>query len=210
MNNPPIYVVLTSYPPRIGNVPRVLDTIRAQSVKPDGIILILAEEDRDLQKVVQNYADCIVYFVEENTKAWKKFLPAFPIIPDDALIVTIDDDRLYERGMIEEMLEVHKQFPDAPISGNHYSFRGLKCHCGNASMVQKKHFAGWEQYYHLWEAAPSIDIFCTMLAHKNGFDYVQTPRDWEHTTPIYNEGKSFSWRGMVPKSWDIIEKAFNS
>lgn len=205
----PIYVVLTSYPPRIANVPRVLETIREQTVKPDGIILVLAEKDKELARYVEGMEDVLVVITRKDTKAWKKLFPAFSALPDDAYIVTIDDDRLYLPGMIEEMLATAKMHPGMPVTGNHYLFRNLRCHCGNASMVQKCHFEGWEQYYlTLWKQAPSIDIFCTMLAKKNGYLYTPTPTDWEYITPTYNEGEKFSKPGMVPASWNVIAQTF--
>ena len=70
---------------------------------------------------------------------------------------------------------MYKQFPNQPVSGNMITKHDLKCHCGCASLVQYKFYnvyiEGYKQYY---MDCPSSDIFYTVAAYKNGYEYVRT------------------------------------
>ena len=144
-----IVVTMTSWRKRIGNIPAVLNTIFAQTRKPDAVVINLAEPEfpeRKLPEEVQKYIDAhpkiVVNWLQKDTVVWKKLLPSLALYPD-ALFLTIDDDILYPKTMITDFMRAHKKNPDAPISGNKFHYQGLKCHCGCASLVQAKHFEGW-------------------------------------------------------------------
>lgn len=195
-----IVVAITSWSKRIGNVHAVIDSMLAQTRKPDVIVLTLAEAEFPDRKIPADVAEYIekhpkvqLNWVTKNTVVWKKFLPVLELYPE-ALIVPVDDDMIYPKTMLTDFMRVHKQYPDDPISGNRYSFAGLKCHCGCASMVQAKHFEGWQKYYyHKFRAScPSSDIFYTRLAAANGYFYQQTDVDYQKTAQSYNEVYSYS------------------
>lgn len=195
-----IVVSLTSWSKRIGNIPIVLDTIFAQTVQPDAIVINLSLDEfptRELPANVQSYIDAYdrirVNWVVHDTRVWKKFLPTLLLYPD-ALILPIDDDILYPPTMIEGFMQAHAKYPDRPISGNHYWYHGIKCHCGCASLVQAKHFEGWQKYYkHSFRiSCPSSDLFYTYLAAKNGYFYAETEVDYMRTIVSYNEVDGYS------------------
>ncbi len=205
--NEQIIVALTSWRKRITNLPTILDTIWAQTMPPDKVVLTLASEEfpkhvlpAEVQAYIDSHDRLQVCWVKHDTRVWKKFLFAAKLYPD-ALIVPIDDDMLYPQGMIEDLFKTHQLHPDAPISGNHYTFRGQKCHCGCASMVQAKHFDGWERYYrHRYRIEmPSSDIFYTMLAATNGYFYVPSEVDYQATAVNYNETEPYSRTGVKNK-----------
>lgn len=89
----PLIVSLTSYPPRFGALPHVLASLTSQSVRPDRVILWLAEADiaqlpdavRDMGVEIRGCADL---------RSYKKIVPALIAFPD-AFIVTADDDVYY-------------------------------------------------------------------------------------------------------------------
>ena len=212
-----IVVTMTSWRKRIGNIPAVLDTIWAQTRKPDVVVINLAEEefkDRKLPDDVQAYIDAHpkirINWVEKDTKVWKKLLPALRLYPD-ALFLTIDDDILYPKTMITDFMRAHKKNPDAPISGNKYRFNGVKAHCGCASLVQGKHFVTWTSFYnHKFRlSCPASDIFYTLLAAANGYFYEETNVDYQKTAVHYNDNDSYT--KSLPKSrlTDSAEAFYN-
>lgn len=208
-----IYCCLTTYPKRVQNVPRVLDSLRDGFIRPDRFIVTIAEQDNWMRDTFTGVTDVEVLTVPVDTKVWKKFLPAMQMFQPDDLVLTVDDDYLYDRLMLSELLAARYRSlcvyeGGAPVSGNHYWHNGLKCHCGCASLVQPRHFAGWEDYARLFDRIESSDMFYTMLAAKNRFAYVQTPTDWQHALQPFNEGEGYSKRHAVQRSYDIIAREF--
>lgn len=215
-----IIISMTSWSKRISNIPAVLDTIWAQTRKPDAVVINLAEPefpDRKLPDDVQAYIDAHpkirINWHTKNTVVWKKLLPSLDLYPD-ALFLTIDDDILYPKTMITDFMRAHKKNPDAPISGNKFRFRGVKCHCGCASLVQAKHFAGWKTYWsHKFRAAcPSSDIFYTRLAAANGYFYEETDVDYQNTAQSYNDVDGYSAslpKGKLALSEQAVDKVMH-
>ena len=110
-----VIVSMTSWKGRIKNVTRTLDTIWANTVKPRTIWLNLSEEefpkkeaelpaellawrDKTLNKYDQQVLR--ITWVGANTKSFKKLIPALKWYHEnnmlDEMIITIDDDVLYE------------------------------------------------------------------------------------------------------------------
>lgn len=112
-----VIVSLTSWPKRIYCVRRSLDTILQQTRPADKIVLWLSlqqfpskELPVDLMELV-NEGKLDVEWVEEDYKPHKKYFYAMKKYPDD-IIVTIDDDLIYEPTLIENLLSTHLMFPD--------------------------------------------------------------------------------------------------
>ena len=117
-----VIVSFTSYPERICTVNRVLDSIIEQTIQPDKIILYLSKTefqnngdipDFDIYK--KNGFE--IHWYEENLKSHKKWFYAFKEYPED-LIITIDDDILYQDTMLETLLKYHERFPEYVIARN--------------------------------------------------------------------------------------------
>lgn len=107
-----IIVSLTSYPRRIMTVAPVIDSLLHQSLKPDMVILWLAEEEfpqkeHSLPKRLRKY---IKFGLQikwcENLKSYKKLIPALLEYPDD-IIVTADDDIRYPENWLEILYIAH-------------------------------------------------------------------------------------------------------
>lgn len=195
-----LIIALTSWQKRISNIPVVIDSILAQTIQPDKIVLTLSEDEftnrvipADIQSYIDSHKQIQLNWVKENTRVWKKFLPLLSVYPN-ALIIPIDDDRLYPPTMIEDFMQAHAKYPDRPISGNRYVYKGIKAHCGCASLVQAKFFEGWEQYVtpEFRTACPSSDLFYTYLASKNGYFYAESSCDYFAPQYAYNENDSYS------------------
>ena len=120
--NREVVVTLTSYPPRIETAWRSIRSIFGQSYLPDKIVLYLAKSDfpnreRDLPQSLLSmlWHDFEIRWVDEDLKPHKKYYWAFRDFRD-SLVVTIDDDLVYRRTMVQELVENFSKHPDAVIA----------------------------------------------------------------------------------------------
>lgn len=112
--NPQLIVSLTSYPGRISTVHKTIETLLKQTVKPDQLILWLAEEQfpnkiNDLSselRALQEYGLTIKWC--EDLRSYKKLIPALNEYPND-IIVTADDDAYYDVKWLETLYESYQR-----------------------------------------------------------------------------------------------------
>lgn len=109
-----IIVSMTSYGERLNTVHLALDTIFRQTVKPDKIVLCVTQEDYALLparlKALEKKGK-IELITGENLRAHKKYFYTMQKYPDD-IIITVDDDVLYRRDLVEKLYAAYKLFPD--------------------------------------------------------------------------------------------------
>ncbi len=190
-----LIVSMTTWSKRIGNIPRVLDTIYSQLLLPDKVVLNLAYEEV-IPPIVQDYIDRhgIEVYRTEDTKVYKKFLPTLKRYPE-ACVINVDDDMLYPSTMIEDFWTTHLLYPDNPICGNHSFCRGIFCHCGEASLTKSTYFGHYLDAIDedLMKNCPSSDSVFSFFAIKAGHPYVPS-RGYYGTeyTPTYNASQSWS------------------
>ena len=87
MNGEKIVISLTSYWKRLNNLPNVLDTIYAQTMPPDVVVLNLAYEEvlpEDVDLYLKNHGVIINRVLD--TKVYKKIIPTFKLFPNDCII----------------------------------------------------------------------------------------------------------------------------
>lgn len=103
-----VIVSLTSYPERINLVSTTIDTLLQQIIKPDKLILWLAEtqfpnKEKDLP---DDLLELCKYGLEikwcEDLKSYKKLIPALIEFPD-SIIVTADDDLYYQPDWLKSL-----------------------------------------------------------------------------------------------------------
>jgi len=116
--NSKIIVTLTSYPARIRTLYKVLVRIFEQTVKPDKVLLWLAEDQfpqkekklpRDLLKLKKMGLDirwC------DDLRPHKKYYYTMQEFPDD-IVITIDDDIVYRSDMVEVLMRSYQKNPKA-------------------------------------------------------------------------------------------------
>lgn len=115
-----IVVSFTSYPPRISTVHRVVESLYQQTMPADEIILYLSldefpEMESDLPDTLNRLngqKGFRIEWVQGNLKSHKKYYYALQNYKD-AVVITVDDDTVYAKTMINELVESHKRFPDA-------------------------------------------------------------------------------------------------
>jgi lipopolysaccharide biosynthesis glycosyltransferase len=115
-----LVVSLTSYPARIKTVAQTIQSILAQSLKPRTLVLWLAQEqfaarEKDLPPELLQLKDLgLVIEWCEDIRSYKKLIPALRRYPDK-VIVTADDDVIYERDWLAQLLIAHIQNEGAII-----------------------------------------------------------------------------------------------
>ncbi len=119
--NPRLIVSLTSFPERMYDIHYCLYSLLNQRLKPDLVVLWLAEEEfpngeYDIPSEVLKLKQ---YGLEirfcENLMSFKKLIPSLIEFPDD-IIVTADDDVYYPEDWLELLYGGHTAYPEAIIS----------------------------------------------------------------------------------------------
>lgn len=148
-----ITVSLTSYGKRLDLVHIAIKSIMTQTMKADAIVLYLAKEDS--KKKIRQEEELINAGLRikrnvKDLKSHKKYFYAVQEYPEN-LIVTIDDDTIYDDRMLEDLCEKHIKYPESVI-------------CRRGHRMTKKN--GKIAPYDLWEgcvksAAPEKGICAT-------------------------------------------------
>lgn len=108
-----VIVSLTTYGRRYYEVAATIESIMQGSVRPNRIVLWLAEELRDTPLPVtlrrqQPRGLEIIYC--KDLRSYKKIIPALQKFPD-ADIITIDDDIIYYYDLVENLVTAAEQNP---------------------------------------------------------------------------------------------------
>lgn len=115
-----IVISLTSFPEAIPFAIEAIKSILNGSVLPNKIVLYLTASQFPDQIVSKELAELQlntlfeVRFYEENIRSYTKLIPALKDFPND-IIVTIDDDILYNKNTLRDLLSLHKKYPYAII-----------------------------------------------------------------------------------------------
>ena len=118
-----LIVSLTSHPGRINVVEKTIDSILRQSLKPDMVILWLAdtqfpEKEKSLPKSLCRYLKHGLQIRWcEDIRSYKKLIPALREFPDD-IIVTADDDIVFWEDWLKSLYVSYWVSPDC-IQGYH-------------------------------------------------------------------------------------------
>ncbi|MBR1617323.1 hypothetical protein IJ670_04155 [bacterium] len=111
-----VVVSLTTFPKRIDTVNIVIESLLNQTVLPDKIYLWLGEDEflnkeKDLpQKLLNLQSDVFEICWCKDIKSYKKLIPTLKK-DENAVIITADDDVIYENRRIEILLNEHKKHP---------------------------------------------------------------------------------------------------
>lgn len=159
-----IYVTMTSWKGRINNVVRVLDTLAENTKRPNKIEINLSLEEfpnreADLPKELVEWQriDKEIFWLEGNTKSFKKLIPAVQRhFNEDCYIITIDDDVIYPKNFIYDFVTESNKYPEAVISNNmcRGCFQSQQCVNGAATLYRPSFFTPF-----LWEGLvkPVVD-----------------------------------------------------
>ena len=154
-----LIVSLTSFPARIAFVPQVIDCLLAQTRPADEIVLYLSEDqfparDTELPEVLREAASAghlRIRWVSGNLKPHKKYIYAFREYSKD-IVVTVDDDVLYDRKLLEHLWKTHLQYPDAVVAGRTHLIT-------RDSRGRPRPYASWLRRVMGFEEGPSMQLF---------------------------------------------------
>lgn len=120
-----IIVSFTSYLARIGHVHKVIESLYLQTMQADEIILYLSLEE--FPEAEANLPETLRYLIGQNgfrvewvhgnLKSHKKYFYALQEY-QDAIVITVDDDKIYAETMISELIDSYKRFPKAISARN--------------------------------------------------------------------------------------------
>lgn len=115
-----IIVSLTSYPGRIESTYYAIKSLMSQSMKPDRIILWLSALQFPDKKLPQSFeklkkAGLEIRFTEDDLRSHKKYYYILQEQKPDELVITFDDDLIYEKKAIQRLYEKHFEYPDCVI-----------------------------------------------------------------------------------------------
>ncbi|MEQ1311011.1 glycosyltransferase family A protein [Acinetobacter sp. XH1639] len=114
-------VSLTTFPARIDKIWIVIDSILRQTLRPKKIILTLSELQFEGKKIpsrlikLQEEKLLEVIWSSDDIRSHKKYLYSMLRYPDE-IVVTIDDDFIYEKSMLENLYDHHQIYPDCVIT----------------------------------------------------------------------------------------------
>lgn len=140
-----VIVTLTSFPARIKHIRPTIESLLVQSYMPSQIILWLAREEfpegmeevpkevRELQNGIFSIKWC------HNIRSYKKLVPALQEFSSD-IIVTADDDLIYDREWLLRLYKTHLEFPNDIIC--HRITKMIKDKEGRWADIP----GGWEYY----------------------------------------------------------------
>lgn len=155
---PHVVVSLTTYPKRLPTVYKVIKSILEQTVSVDLILLYvamseIAREDipRELLSLTQKDETFRIIFCE-NLKPHKKYFYAMQEY-QDSIIITVDDDVIYEKNLVERLLTSYLQYPDCVSC--------MRAH--TIEMIDMEHFAPYNKWQetHKIVGIPSYRILPT-------------------------------------------------
>lgn len=112
-----LIVSLTSFPGRIKDVWLCIESLMRQTIKPDMIVLWLAESqfpNKILPETLTNLIDrgLTIRWCEEDLRSHKKYYYAMQEFPND-YIVLFDDDFYYPDYVFENIIKMQMEHPDS-------------------------------------------------------------------------------------------------
>ena len=106
-------------PKRIDKVARTIESLMAQTIKPDKIVLYLTDEEfptRELPDSLREMQDSVfsIEFREYNLRPHNKYYYALQEFPDD-IVITVDDDIVYPDDVISKLIQGHRNYPNSIV-----------------------------------------------------------------------------------------------
>jgi hypothetical protein len=113
-----IVASLTSFPARFSTLHYSIKSVLNQTMKPDIVVLVLSAEEVKSESELPDSTLCLkkcgleIVIVPYNLKPHNKYLYTRQAHPD-SLVITVDDDCIYDRKMIENLYQSYLHFPNA-------------------------------------------------------------------------------------------------
>lgn len=152
-----IVVALTSYPKRIDSVHKVIKSIWTQKKCADEIILYLSAEEfpHKEAELTNELLNMIgkngfrIEWVDGNLKSHKKYYYVLQNYQND-IVITVDDDVIYDSNMIYDFLKSHEEFPDAVLT------RRARIILKNEDVIAE--YKVWDDFLEEYVNQPRMDL----------------------------------------------------
>lgn len=151
-----IIVTLTSYPLRFDYLYCTISSLLNQTLKPDKILLYIFKNDYDLlpRSVLDlEKMGLTIVKVDQDLKSHKKYYYSFMKYRND-LLITVDDDIIYSKNTIKNLVEKHYKFPNSIIASRVHKIKFDK----TGSLMS---YNDWDYEYRKLIDVPSYELFCT-------------------------------------------------
>lgn len=151
-----LIVSVTSYGKRLETLDICLKSLINQTQKADKIIVYLTNDltEADLPSKLLDLKHFGVefHFIDQDLRPHKKYYYAMQEYPDD-LIVTVDDDVIYDQELLEILVATYLKFPQSIIAARAHQI----------TFTEAGNFAPYNQWD--WEATitnePRMDLIAT-------------------------------------------------
>jgi len=111
-----VIVSMTTHSKRIYKVYLAIESLLQQTVKPNKIILWLANDEFDDENIPEKLRRLkkrgleIEYY--KDIRQYKKIIPVLEKYPED-IIITVDDDVIYQDDLVENLMNSYKKDPQS-------------------------------------------------------------------------------------------------
>lgn len=143
-DKPEVVISLTSFPDRMAGLHLTVKSVLKQSVPADLVVIWLATSQfpggmKDVPVELQELLSdkCQIRWCED-IRSYKKLVPSLLEFPN-SIIITVDDDIIYERTLVEKLVRGYRDHPDCVIAS-----RVTKFHVYNGVMF---HDDGGSSYW---------------------------------------------------------------
>lgn len=176
-----VNLCMTSWEGRINNIEKAIESLLNQTYGDFVLWLTLSSDefpDKQLPEFFQKLNDerIHVFWVKENTKTMKKVFPILKYLSvDDDVIITVDDDVIYDSHFVENRLRDFKKWNgEYPITSNRfsyqYSIKSFFSSCG--SVFSKRMLEGYETFVNRSIVETNDDDWAyTFIILLNGFRF---------------------------------------
>lgn len=150
VNNIAVIASLTSFPGRINTTHLSIESIFRQSIRPERIILWLAEEqfpnkEKDLPKeliILKNKGLEVIFC--DDIRSHKKYYYSLKETQNQVLVL-FDDDLFFHKDVIKNLIEIHQRHPNCVV--------GTRVHKMKFKNGVLKNYKDWEINYSGEEAS---------------------------------------------------------
>lgn len=119
-NNDKLIISLTSFPKRFNVLCLTIEALLNQSLKPNKIVLWLAEDELENVKIPksllkQKARGLTIKIVKQNLRSYNKLIYSLEEFPEYN-IITVDDDIIYPTWFIKELFSKSIKYPNSIIA----------------------------------------------------------------------------------------------
>lgn len=133
VNKVSVVVSLTTFPKRIGKTWIVVQSLLRQTKPPKKIVLTLSRlqfpsENVLPKKLLELCSEGLeILWTDDDLRSHKKYYYVMQKYSDD-IVVTVDDDFIYEKRMLEKLLDFHEKYPKCVITHLGLKKKGINYH----------------------------------------------------------------------------------